>query len=61
MSKITGIKEFEELKELIKRSGNIDCDIVTNKNFWKDEWTECPVCGAKPDNDGIWVHDRKLN
>jgi hypothetical protein len=37
----------------------IDCDVITHRHFWHDDWTACPVCGAIPDYDGVIIHRGK--
>jgi hypothetical protein len=29
--------------------GKVSCSIVSKREMWDISWTECPVCGEKPD------------
>lgn len=49
-------EQLEKLKEMVKKSHAVSCDEITNQEYWNEEWTECPICGCKPDEDGVWVH-----
>ena len=49
-------EQLDALIDIVKKHNTVSCDEITNKDYWNDEWTECPICGCKPDGDGLWVH-----
>ena len=52
-------EQLDKLIEMVRKSSSVSCDEITNPDYWNDEWTECPVCGCKPDADGLWIHNDK--
>lgn len=51
--------QMKSILEIVNKSNSVSCDEITNEDYWNESWTECPVCGCKPDGAGIWVHGSK--
>jgi hypothetical protein len=48
--------QLDAIIRLVKDSQRATCYYIVNPDYWRDEWTECPLCGCTPDADGVWVH-----
>jgi hypothetical protein len=48
--------QLDAIIQLVKKSGRALCEDIVNPDYWNDAWKECPICGCKPDSDGLWVH-----
>ena len=53
-----GLSPTDALEKIVRDANTISCDEITNSDYWNEEWTECPVCGCKPDKDGLWIHEQ---
>ena len=42
--------------DIVRLGYQLSCDTITHPRYWQKEWTECPLCGGCPDDDGLWIH-----
>lgn len=42
--------------DIVESGYQLSCDTLTRPGYWQDDWTRCPLCGTRPD-DNVWVHN----
>lgn len=49
------IDQREVLHNMAENGFNLSCDTITSRDFWRPDWTCCPICGALS-FDGVITH-----